>query len=299
MPIHVRATKISRATTRPAITIRLLERLEEFRICEALQKEVWSFADIDIVPARLLAAMSKSGAIVLGAFRGRRPVGFAFGFPGWRQGRHIWCSHMLAVVAEERDACIGYRLKLEQRQRLLDRPIDLVTWTFDPLESRNANLNVAKLGCVAWEYWVNLYGRTSSPLHRGLDTDRVVPRWYIRSKRVTERLAGRAPRASFDDATPILESREIGGGLIAPGRARLNLRAPVLSLEVPAETAELRLHQQRIARRWQLTVRRALQTYFARGYALTDVVSFVDAGRRRAFYLLDRDVRREIERGWR
>jgi predicted GNAT superfamily acetyltransferase len=292
---HVLARRRPKPRPGGRVAVRLLETLDEFRICEALQKAVWGFADVDIVPARLLAAMSKSGALVLGAFRGSEAIGFAFGFPGWRDGKHIWCSHMLAVVPGERDSGIGFQLKCEQRRRLLDRPIDLVTWTFDPLESRNAYLNISKLGCVAWEYWVNLYGRTSSPLHRGLDTDRVVPRWYFRSRRVEERLADGVPRRSLDGLAPIHEARLVDGVLV-PGKPRLDLRDPLVVLEVPAETSDLRLHHPRIARRWQLVVRQALQRYFARGYALVEVVSTLEDGRRRARYLLDRDARRAVEK---
>ncbi len=273
-----------------------LERLEDLHGCERLQKTVWGFEDIDVVPYRLMAVMNRSGGLILGALRGPRLIGFAFGFPGVREGRSIFCSHMLAVLPSEQGSGIGYRLKLEQRRRLLGRGVELATWTFDPLEARNANLNVGKLGVVAWDYWRNLYGRTSSPLHRGLDTDRLVARWYLRSPRVRGRLAARARlRSGIDGAVPIHDARPLAGGLIAPGPVRLGLGAPRLTFAIPPETHELRRRPRAVARRWQLALRSGLEHYFSKGYGVADFVPSIERDRRRMFYVLDRDERERLE----
>jgi predicted GNAT superfamily acetyltransferase len=281
---------------RARITIRPLARLDELRACERLQKEVWRFADIEVVPCRLMAVMNKSGALVLGALRGRRLLGFSFGFPGIREGRLLFCSHMLAVHPSVQDAGIGRRLKLRQRRELLDRGFGLAAWTFDPIEARNAYLYVAKLGCVAWDYWVNLYGRTTSVLHRGLDTDRLAARWYLRSSRVRRALSARRPRAAtLQGAGAIHETRRVEGGVRAPGALRLDLDAPRLAFEIPAETGRMRRDFPALARRWQQTLRTALQAYFAGGYAVSDFASVRDGRERRTFYILDKRTRKEME----
>jgi len=167
-----------------SILLRKCDGLEELRACVALQKEVWGFSDIELVPLRMFVVAQKVGGQVIGAFDDNQLVGFAFAIPGIH-GRHSFLySHMLAVRKQYRNAGLGRRLKLFQREEALARGFDLMEWTFDPLEIKNAYLNLEKLGAIARRYNLNQYGITSSPLQGGLPTDRLVAEWWLKSRRV-------------------------------------------------------------------------------------------------------------------
>jgi predicted GNAT superfamily acetyltransferase len=164
------------------------ETLEELRACVQLQKEVWNFSDAELVPLRMFVVAQKIGGQVIGAFRGAELVGFVFAIPGVRKGHAYLHSHMLAVRPEYRNQGLGRALKLFQRDEALSREFDLIEWTFDPLEIKNAYLNIEKLGAIARRYNVNQYGITASPLQGGLPTDRLVAEWWLKAKRVATRL---------------------------------------------------------------------------------------------------------------
>lgn len=164
----------------------------ELQACVALQKEVWQFGDADLIPLRMFVVAQKIGGQVLGAFSGKELVGFAMAIPGTRCGHSYLHSHMLAVRQQFRNSGIGRKLKLAQREDAVARKIDLIEWTFDPLEIKNAYLNITKLGAIARRYNVNQYGVSSSPLQGGLPTDRLVAEWWVRSRRVTSILNGAA-----------------------------------------------------------------------------------------------------------
>ncbi len=167
-----------------SVVIRTCEGLEELRACVALQKEVWNFTDSELVPLRMFVVAEKVGGQVMGAFVGSEMVGFALSVPGTRSGKVYLHSHMLAVRADYRNGGLGRRLKLFQREEALSRGIELIEWTFDPLEIKNAYLNIERLGAIARRYNVNQYGITSSPLQGGLPSDRLIAEWWLKSKRV-------------------------------------------------------------------------------------------------------------------
>jgi predicted GNAT superfamily acetyltransferase len=167
-----------------SIIIRNCHELDELRTAVALQKEVWSFSDAELVPLRLFVVAEKVGGQVIGAFDGSDMVGFALAVPGVRGGHPYLHSHMLAVRKNFRDAGLGRRIKLFQREEALARGFELIEWTFDPLEIKNAYLNIEKLGAIARRYTINQYGITSSPLQGGLPTDRLIAEWWVKSKRV-------------------------------------------------------------------------------------------------------------------
>jgi predicted GNAT superfamily acetyltransferase len=196
-------------TTTGEVTIRKCEALEEMQACFALQKEVWKFADADLIPVRMFVVAAKIGGQVIGAFvqsnDGRNDcrddesglIGFALALPGMRNGYCYLHSQMLAVRQQYRNGGLGRRMKLYQREEALARGFELMEWTFDPLEIKNAYLNIEKLGAIARRYNVNQYGITSSPLQGGLPTDRLVAEWWMKSRRVEAVLAD-APRAEFE-----------------------------------------------------------------------------------------------------
>jgi predicted GNAT superfamily acetyltransferase len=181
------------------VVIRRCEGVEEFKDCVALQKEVWNFSDLDTVPLRMFVVADKVGGQIIGAFDGKEMVGFALSIPGMRNGHQYLHSHMLAVLESHRNSGLGRRLKLAQREEALTRGIDLIEWTFDPLEIKNAYLNIRKLGAIARRYTLNQYGMSSSPLQGGLPTDRLIAEWWLRSERVETLLScGNLPPAKAE-----------------------------------------------------------------------------------------------------
>ena len=173
-----------------SITIRPIETHAEYHALEQLQRDVWTLPDVEVVPLHVLLTAAKNGGLLLGAFDGERLVGFVFGFPGLTpEGRLKHCSHMAGVHPDYRDRGLGYSLKLAQREHVLAQGIDLITWTFDPLETRNASLNFHKLGAVCNTYIPNLYGEMRDGLNAGLPSDRFQVDWWIASERVAQRLA--------------------------------------------------------------------------------------------------------------
>ncbi len=173
------------------IEIRRLTTQPEFTEAVQLQKTIWGFEDIDLLPVRLFVVASKVGGHVFGAYDGSRMVAFCLAIPGLKpRGRYYLHSHMLGVLDGYRDLGLGRKLKLAQRGEALERGIDLIEWTFDPLELKNAFFNIERLGAIIRRFVFNQYGTTSSTLHGGLPTDRCVPEWYIASDRVRGILGG-------------------------------------------------------------------------------------------------------------
>jgi predicted GNAT superfamily acetyltransferase len=172
------------------IDIRALTTHDEFERCVALQIEVWGYNDGDVIPRRVFVVAQRIGGQVLGAFDGDTMVGFAMSLPGYRDGRSYLHSHMLAVLPGYRNAGIGRRLKLAQRDDAILRGFGLMEWTFDPLEIKNAHLNIARLGAIVRRYQPDFYGPSTSPLQGGLPTDRLYAEWWLRSPRVASVLRG-------------------------------------------------------------------------------------------------------------
>ena len=176
------------------VRIQQLTKLEHFERCVDLQIQVWGYSDGDVIPRRVFVVAQRIGGQVVGAFDGETLAGFAMALPGYRDGSAYLHSHMLAVLPQYRNAGIGRRLKLAQREEAVARGFDLMEWTFDPLEIRNAHLNIHRLGVVVRRYQPDFYGPSSSPLQGGLPTDRLYAEWWLRSARVEDILAG-APQS--------------------------------------------------------------------------------------------------------
>jgi predicted GNAT superfamily acetyltransferase len=187
---------VSAGSAAGSIEIRHCDQVSEFQACVDLQREVWGFSDAELVPVRMFVVARKIGGQVIGAFSGHELVGFALSIPGVRAGHPYLHSQMLAVKHAYRNGGLGRQLKLAQREEAIVRGFELMEWTFDPLEIKNAYLNIEKLGAIVRRYSVNQYGITSSPLQAGLPTDRCIAEWWLQSQRV-RRLLQSGERASF------------------------------------------------------------------------------------------------------
>lgn len=203
------------------IAIRPMESLAEFKEGVRLQREIWGFEDIELLPLRLFVVASRVGGQAMGAFEGARMVGFLLAIPGLKQGGGTYLhSHMMGVLPEYRNHGVGRRLKLAQREEALGRGIRLVEWTFDPLELKNAFLNIERLGAVVRRYVLNQYGTTTSRLHGGLPTDRCVAEWHLDHPRV-EALLGEGAFARPEVEERIAAPNDIGALRESdPARAR-------------------------------------------------------------------------------
>ena len=255
--------------------IRPIETLEDCRKVVELEKAVWEYTDgEDVVPVAILIVSIKRGGILLGAFdTAGQMKGFVYSLAAMKDGRPTQWSHMLGVTEDARDSGLGARLKLAQRLHAIRMGVDLIEWTYDPLQALNAHLNFAKLGVVVAGYAQNLYGDSSSPLHRGTPTDRFIAEWHLSTPHVERRLAapgrGIVRDASIGSAPLVNPSKPTAGGL-APGPAALDLDAHRLLVEIPTGFGIMQARNPPLALEWRMATREIFQTYFGRGYRAVD-----------------------------
>lgn len=272
--------------------IRDVEGEAEYHAIEDIQREAWSFGDLDVVPLSTLVATKWAGGIVIGAFEGDYMIGFAYGFPGYEDGRVSIHSHMLAVRPDYRNARAGFFLKIAQRREALDKGIDEITWTFDPLQSLNAHLNFAKLGVISNRYIVNLYGEeTTSPLHKGFGTDRLWVRWLLESDRVRElaerAASGFAPHgAALPAAQPRIVYAESGRPRFADVRECLAENRCLI--EIPYDINGLKERDPEAGLEWREATRAAFQSALEAGFTVTDFVKLREDETTTCFYILAR-----------
>jgi predicted GNAT superfamily acetyltransferase len=274
-----------------AVTVRPVLTMDEYRSVEAIQRQVWAMShDLEVVPLHLLVTATRSGGMLMGAFRGEAMVGFVFGFPGLTaEGKLKQCSHMMGVLPGAQSSGIGTQLKLAQRAFVLAQGLDLITWTYDPLQSRNAYLNIAKLGAVCRTYHRDFYGELVDGLNAGLPSDRLEVEWWIASERVARRLGAAQHRPRPVAAVQVNETQVMPGGLVAPGTLYFGASAATIQVEIPAEFQAVRDADPGLAREWRIATRQLFEAYFEAGYSVVDFVSCPVDGLRRSFYLLDRD----------
>jgi predicted GNAT superfamily acetyltransferase len=279
-----------------AITIRLLETSEEMSAVEALQREVWPGSETDIVPAHLLITVVHNGGVVLGAFADESMVGFVFGFPGLEftpdGPRPKHCSHMAGVHPDHRDQNIGFALKRAQWQMVRHQGLDHITWTYDPLLSRNAHLNIARLGAVCSTYLRSEYGDMRDGLNAGLPSDRFQVDWWINTKRVERRLGKRArPTLKLSHLTkvgvrPLYELQAGGAGLPLPPEHIPVVESQLIAAEIPSDFMALKAADFGLARDWRFFSREFFETAFSKGYIVTDFVFDRGGTASRSFYIL-------------
>jgi predicted GNAT superfamily acetyltransferase len=263
------------AAAAPAITIRPLSTLEERSRCVALQAEVWGSQASELVPERMLALAQRLGGILSGAFDEHDElVGFVFGLTGVTGGKVLHWSDMLAVRAGTRNRGIGDALKRHQRDLLLRQGVPLVQWTFEPLESRNAHINLAHLGAIIREYVRDYYPGSASPLHGEIGTDRIIAEWRIASDRVAHRLHGLSAPPSLADVedAPVVNPVHFAGDLPCSAAPDLDQTEPRIRIAIPSRIQDLKNADPALARDWRAATRAAFERYLGRGYSATEFV---------------------------
>jgi len=272
------------------IAIRDLSTIAELEAVLRLEKQVWGFEDADVTPLTLAVAMKAAGSIWLGAFRGDELVGFALAFPSLEHGKVGFHSHTLAVHPSLDGRGLGYQLKVAQRQRALRQGIAEITWTFDPLRSRNAHLNFAKLGVISNGYRPDFYGtQTSSSLHTN-GTDRLWVTWQLAAARVEERAKGKSRRAETLDALAHLEPlvRFNGDGNPVESDLGLALSRQRIAIEIPGDIGLIEGANRELARQWRLATRRAFTEAINAGFIVTEFCRSIRGQQGPGAYLLER-----------
>jgi predicted GNAT superfamily acetyltransferase len=236
------------------VVVRNCRELADFHACVALQREIWGEDPLEVEPATMFVVAAHTGGQVLAAYAGNVLAGFVLAVAGIRDGHPYLHSHMAGVKDGFRDQGIGRQLKLFQREEALQRGIRLIQWTFDPLEIRNAHFNLNRLGAIARQYQPDLYGVTTSPLHRGLRTDRLLAEWHLDSPRVGEAIKNESPT--------LPESlEEVGPSGTSAVRIEVPLHVPY---GVAGDSSAVTALQDRLHREFT--------THFARGYATTSLI---------------------------
>lgn len=282
-----------------AWVIRPLESFEDMGQAEDLQRSVWPGSERVIVPAHLLLTVAHNGGVVLGAFEGEALTGFVFGFLGTdpsspdrvAMARLKHCSHMLGVRPDRQGLGLGLDLKLAQRRAVLDQGIRLITWTYDPLLSRNAHLNIRRLGAVCRTYLRNAYGVMEDELNAGLPSDRFQVDWWITSHRVTARLESSRPPLDLAHylaaGVPQLNPASLGpDDLPRPTESPLPPEGNLLLVEIPSDFATIKRRDAGLARAWREHSRQVFEAAFASGYLVTDFIHLKGERLPRSFYLL-------------
>lgn len=296
---------MSRGAAQP-IAIRDLKSIDDLSQLKAVEKEVWGMTDDDTLPLTLAIALKASGNIFVGAFDTRKDkdkdndkdklVGFAFGFLGREHGQTAIHSHMLAVLEGYRHLDLGSRLKQAQRERAMAMGVHEMTWTFDPLQSRNAHFNFSKLGVVSETYKVDFYGpETSSVLHRN-GTDRLWVRWMLNSRRVRDRLAGKNNRVETLDAMRLLAPLVRFDPSGKPERADLaeSLARQRVSIEIPGDILAVEQTDMGLAREWRDATRWAFRESVKAGFFVSEFCRSVRGQQGPGAYLLQRGAVNEL-----
>jgi len=276
--------------------IRLLDSPEDMAAAEELQRIVWPGSETDVVPAHLLITAIHNGGLVMGAFVEEEMIGFVFGFPGLEtlpdgpQPKH--CSHMMGVHPDWRSSGLGFALKRAQWQMVRHQGLSHITWTYDPLLSTNAYLNIAKLGAVCNTYRRSEYGDMRDGLNAGLPSDRFQVDWWLNTQRVERRLGKRArgtlklDQFAKADLQPLYTLQTETDGLPCPPEHFSPLEGSLLLAEIPVDFMALKSADFALARDWRYFTREVFETAFAGGYLVTDFIFDHESTTPRSLYVL-------------
>lgn len=276
--------------------VRLIETPEEMTLVEQLQRDVWPGSETDVVPLHMLIAAIHNGGLLLGAFIDEKIVGFIFGIPGLETTpdgpRPKHCSHMMGIHPDHRDKGIGFALKQAQWQMVRHQGLDHITWTFDPLLSRNAYLNIAKLGAVCTTYRRAEYGDMRDGLNAGLPSDRFQLDWWINTRRVERRLGKRSrPTLKLNHVArsglrPFYSLQTLTAGLPLPPGHVPTFDDRLLLAEIPGDFTTLKGRDFGLARDWRFFTRELFEGAFAKNYIITDFIYDKNDGSPRGLYVL-------------
>jgi predicted GNAT superfamily acetyltransferase len=279
-----------------SFNIRLLETPEDMSRVEELQRAVWPGSETDVVPMHMLITAVHNGGLVFGAFKEERIIGFVFGFPGLENTpdgpRPKHCSHMMGIHPDHRDDGIGFALKRAQWQMVRHQGLDHVTWTYDPLLSRNAHLNIAKLGAVCTTYRRAEYGEMRDGLNAGLPSDRFQVDWWVNTRRAERRLGKRSrptlklSHVARSGLRPFYSLQESDNGLSRPPEHVPQFEDRLLLAEIPGDFMDLKSKDFGLARDWRFFTRELFETAFAASYIVTDFVFDRADGNPRGLYVL-------------
>ncbi len=275
------------------VSIGPFRNIADFRACIDIQREVWRFEDIDIIPVPMLLVANDCGGITIGAYSNLGElIGFVCSILGMENGELIQHSHMLAVRQAYRNFDVGFKLKLGQRREALKRKVRVVTWTFDPMQPLNAYFNLGKLGAHSNTYRENYYGETTSVLHRGLPTDRMFASWDLESPEIVKRLEMGPPkhdlRKELKKYQAINQLEESIPGMATSSPVKLNCGEEAFLFEVPYNLPEIKNRNLGVALEWQGRMRQVFRAYFKKGYEARDFWVSEDNGHLRAFYFLEK-----------
>jgi chorismate synthase len=271
---------------------RPIQKPEEFRAVEEVQRAAWGLTEEPPVPSPIQRAIQDNGGLVLGAFADIHLAGFAMGFLGWDGTTLYHYSHMTAVRPEYQNHRLGFRLKSMQRDEVMKQGLSLVRWTFDPLQSRNARLNVRKLGAVIDRYFVHYYGQMGSEVNRGLESDRVRVSWAVATPEVEERLTGKLPSAQDDErrlaASEAIIETEVGDSGLRIPTAVSEPSAEQAHLEIPFDLTAVRDNEPKSLTPWRHATRDAFRAALDTRYRVDDFAVVSLDHERRSFYFLSR-----------
>ncbi len=283
------------------IDIHRIEASDDFRKLEALQRLIWNTDDINVIPGRVMHAIDFSGGVLLGAYDEDELIGFVFGVIGTVQGLNQRIDQVAAARLQLYSAImgvhpayhgqgIGYRLKLAQREYALRLGIRLVTWTYDPLESRNAWLNIGKLGAISHRYLRDFHGELDG-INAGLSTDRFYVEWWVTGNRVQSRVGRQRGPLSYEQMIAgramLINEASFEEGLLVPPANFIESERNLILVEIPADIAKIKQQNIALARQWRAHTRVLFEHYFANQFIVTDFARRRDEeGQEHAYYVL-------------
>lgn len=278
--------------------IRPLTTMTELATVEDIQRAVWDHPTT-VVYLHMLLSFARNGGHVIGALDGEKIIGFVLSYLGIESpeadrpamANLKLVSQRMAVLPEYRNSGVGYDLKVAQRRFAIKQGIRLITWTYDPLLSRNAHLNIRKLGAIVREYARDFYGAGDSPLTSLGSSDRLIVEWWVTNNRVEQRVNGKRSAltlAQYTDANAtIVNPAQVGArGFLRPGDRIIEPQSTVVLVEIPDDYEKIKVNDVDLARAWRLHSRHILEELLSSGYVITDLVRGPHQDRTGTFYAL-------------
>jgi len=256
------------------IEVHPINSLSDLRRCHEIQRAVWGYSDLMVFPYTILISAQHNGGVLLGAYVNDELVGFLFGYLGMARSKLYLFSQRMGVLPEYQSMGLGYRMKIAQREQMLRQGIDIIVWTYEPLEGKCATLNIEKLGGIVRYYARDIYGFVQNPLQTGLATDRFLLEWHLMSDRVRERVRSKYQRPRTEDWLSAEDIRLVNhaaweGDIPRPLAADLELEDDCLLVQVPPNLQAIKCRDLGVARGWRDITRAIFETYFRRGYVVT------------------------------